>query len=127
MKLYSPIVTHPLQLMVAEKKGCVHIFNLEAKLPIITITCPEFPLLQADWSESNSLKVGAVGGSSWYVWDISKSSLPVESGPAHSTIATGFKWCRTSDSVFATTSVSGQFKVHHLGHQKVCLSVCLSA
>lgn len=109
--------------MVAEKKGRVHIFNLEEKLPIITITCPEFPLLQADWSESNSLKVGAVGNNSWYVWDISKSSLPLESSPAHNSIATGFKWCKTSDSVFTTVSVSGQFKTHHFGHHKVCRPV----
>ena len=80
--------------MVAEKKGSIHILSLETRLPMITITCPECPLVQADWSVSNSLMVGAVGGNSWYVWDISESSLPLESGPAHNTVATGFRWCK---------------------------------
>ena len=115
----SPLLHN--QLMVAEKKGCVHIFNLDARLPIVTITCPEYPLLQADWSMSNSLKVGAVAGTSWYVWNISQSSLPLETSPAHNTMATGFRWSQTSDSVFSTTSLAGQLKIQHLGHHKVVL------
>ena len=105
--------------MVAEKKGSIHILSLETRLPMITITCPECPLVQADWSVSNSLMVGAVGGNSWYVWDISESSLPLESGPAHNTVATGFRWCKTSSNVFSTTSLNGQLRIQHLGHHKV--------
>ena len=122
------------QVMVAEKKGRIRFYNLETRLPVMSLDCPKPPLLAADWSFTNPLTVGAVAGGTWFVWDTSRSSLPYDSHSAHLTAATSFRWCSTSDGVFATTSAGGQLKIHHYGHKKVgtgyskanhCLCVCV--
>ena len=105
---------------MAEKRGVIRFYNLDAEVPIRTLYCPQMPLMQADWLPSNSLKVGAVGGASWYLWDVSNSSQPYDSKADYGGVATGFSWCRSGDSVFSTLGANGQFKIHHYGHQKVC-------
>ena len=105
--------------MVAEKKGRIRFYNLETRLPVMSLDCPKPPLLAADWSLANPLTVGAVAGGSWFMWDTSRSSQPCDSHDAHQTVANGFRWCSTSDGVFATISAGGQVKIHHYGHKMV--------
>ena len=106
--------------MVAEKIGKVRFYNLDTKIPVRSLESPNLPLLQSDWSISNSLRVGGVTAGNWYVWDVSGSSQPCSMGQAGPGITNSFKWCCTSDNVFSTTSTNGHFKIHHCGHQKVC-------
>lgn len=95
-------------------------YNLETESPILSLDCPDGTLLQSDWSISNSLKIGGVGNSNWYMWDISQSSLPYDSqtitnaGPL-----TNFKWCPINDNVFATLGLKGLLQIYHYEHQKV--------
>ena len=36
-----------------------------------------------------------------------------------------YRWCPSSEQVFATIGNGNQVKVHHVGHQKVCgLELC---
>lgn len=93
---------------------------MESELPILSLETPGVSIVQADWSMTNSMKVGAVGGANWYLWDISKSSLPYDTKTFCSGgVATRFKWCCTSDVIFATLGIKGQVQIHHYDHQKV--------
>ena len=66
------------------------------------------------------MKVGGVGNSSWYVWDISQSSLPYDTQivPNNAQL-TNFKWCSVTDSVFATSGIKGSLQIRHYEHQNV--------
>lgn len=63
----------PLQLMVAEKKGTVRFYDLLTQQAILSLDCGQSPLMSADWCLSNTIKVGAVAGSDWLIWDITRS------------------------------------------------------
>jgi nuclear pore complex protein Nup37 len=125
-KLTSPgmsVSFHPnqmSQLLVTELSGIIRLYNIETKSPILSLECSGKTLVHADWSKANGLKVGGVGGSNWYLWDMSQYSVPYETQPvANGGPLTRFKWCNTSDSVFATLGMKGLFQIHHYNHQKI--------
>ena len=45
------------KLMVAEKSGILHLFNIVSYHPILSLDCGTGPLLSADWSLYNSLLI----------------------------------------------------------------------
>ena len=45
------------KLMVAEKSGILHMFNIVSYHPILSLDCGTGPLLSADWSLYNSLLI----------------------------------------------------------------------
>ena len=45
------------KLMVAEKNGVLHMFNIVSYHPILSLDCGTGPLLSADWSLYNSLLI----------------------------------------------------------------------
>ena len=45
------------KLMVAEKSGILHLFNIVSYHPILSLDCGNGPLLSADWSLYNSLLI----------------------------------------------------------------------
>lgn len=59
--------------MVAEKKGSIRFYDLLAQRAILSLDCAQSPLMSADWCLGNALKAGAVAGSDWLLWDISRS------------------------------------------------------
>lgn len=59
--------------MVAEKKGTIRFYDLLAQQAILSLDCGQSPLMSADWCLSNTIKVGAVAGSDWLIWDITRS------------------------------------------------------
>ena len=59
--------------MVAEKKGIIRFYNVLNQQPIMSLDCVRSPLLSADWCLGNSLKVAAVAGSEWCLFDTSRS------------------------------------------------------
>uniref|UniRef100_A0A3P9HGS1 Nucleoporin Nup37 n=1 Tax=Oryzias latipes TaxID=8090 RepID=A0A3P9HGS1_ORYLA len=123
-RLRSPGVSvcwHPeevFKLMVAEKKGTVRFYDLATHQAILSLDCG--PIASADWCFSNPIKVGAVSGNDWLIWDITRSSYPQEKRPAHRDKAHLFRWSRANDNLFATTGcpgkISSQLLIHHLGH-----------
>jgi len=69
------VVWHPEELskvMIAEKNGLIHIFNIASYKPIISLYSTGEPLLSSDWSLSNSLIIAAVVRSEMTVFDTSK-------------------------------------------------------
>uniref|UniRef100_A0A8C7HS73 Nucleoporin 37 n=1 Tax=Oncorhynchus kisutch TaxID=8019 RepID=A0A8C7HS73_ONCKI len=107
-------------LMVAEKKGTIRFYDLVTQQAILSLDCGQSPLMSADWCLSNTIKVGAVTGSDWVIWDITRSSYPQEKRPAHVERAGNFRWSRVNENLFSTTGcpgkISSQLLVHHLGH-----------
>uniref|UniRef100_A0A3P8TWX7 Nucleoporin 37 n=1 Tax=Amphiprion percula TaxID=161767 RepID=A0A3P8TWX7_AMPPE len=105
-------------LMVAEKKGTIRFYDLVTQQAILSLDCGT--LISADWCLTNTIKVGAVAGNDWLIWDITRSSYPQEKRPAHIDKARLFKWSRANENLFATTGcpgkISSQLFIHHLGH-----------
>ncbi|XP_076861504.1 nucleoporin Nup37 [Brachyhypopomus gauderio] len=127
-RLWSPGVSvcwHPeeaFKLMVAEKKGTIRFYDLVTQQAILSLDSGDTPLMCADWCLANTIKVGAVVGSDWLIWDITRSSYPQEKRPAHLDKARLFRWSRANEDLFSTTGCPGkinsQLLVHHLGHSQ---------
>ncbi|KAJ8392348.1 hypothetical protein AAFF_G00077120 [Aldrovandia affinis] len=78
---------HPeeiFKLMVAEKSGVVRFYNLITQQALLSLDSGQSPLMSADWCLANTIKVGAVTGNDWVIWDITRSSYPQEKRPVHS-------------------------------------------
>ncbi|XP_064397452.1 nucleoporin Nup37-like isoform X2 [Halichondria panicea] len=112
----------PAKLLVAEKSGRVRLYDLATEVPIMCLETGTAPLMSVDWSPSNSLYVGGVASGSWFVWDVSQSSRPLECRSVYQGPSSLFSWCPQSEGVFATVGLGRQLKVHHLGHQKIPIS-----
>ncbi|XP_067283389.1 nucleoporin Nup37 [Pseudorasbora parva] len=125
-RLRSPGVSvcwHPediCKLMVAEKKGTIRFYDLVTQHAILSLDSGQMPLMSADWCLTNTIKVGAVVANDWVIWDITRSSYPLEKRPAHVGKARHFRWSRANENLFTTTGYPGkinsQLLVHHLGH-----------
>ncbi|XP_076153525.1 nucleoporin Nup37 isoform X2 [Alosa pseudoharengus] len=125
-KLRSPgmsVCWHPaevLKLMVAEKRGAIRFYDLVSQQAILSLDCGQIPLMSADWCLANSIKVGAVVGTDWVIWDVTRSSYPQRKKPCHVDRARLFRWSRANENLFSTTGcpgkISSQLLVHHLSH-----------
>ncbi|KAJ7330206.1 Nucleoporin Nup37 [Desmophyllum pertusum] len=116
--------SEPNKLMVAEKNGIVRFYDLLSQQPIMSLSAGQVPLISADWSKTNALKVGAVAKDDWLIWDMSKSSLPEVADQAHSVNGVcKFRWSNVHDNLFATTGRPGNhINVYHLEHRKIPVS-----
>ncbi|XP_047905108.2 nucleoporin Nup37 isoform X2 [Anser cygnoides] len=120
---------HPdeaFKLMVAEKNGTIRFYDLITQQAILSLECEQTPLMSADWCLKNTLKIGAVAGNDWLIWDITRSSYPQDKSPVHVDRARLFRWSRVNENLFATTGYPGktttQLLVHHLGHPQPILT-----
>ncbi|XP_042549265.1 nucleoporin Nup37 [Dipodomys spectabilis] len=130
--LHSPgmsVCWHPeetFKLMVAEKNGTIRFYDLSAQQAILSLESEQAPLMSAHWCLKNTFKVGAVAGNDWLIWDITQSSYPQETRPAHMDRAYLFRWSGISEELFATTGYPGkmtsQIQIHHLGHPQPILT-----
>lgn len=59
--------------MVAEKNGTIRFYDLITQQAILSLESDQTPLMSADWCLRNTLKIGAVAGSDWLIWDITRS------------------------------------------------------
>uniref|UniRef100_A0A3B5MAK5 Nucleoporin 37 n=1 Tax=Xiphophorus couchianus TaxID=32473 RepID=A0A3B5MAK5_9TELE len=121
LRLHSPgmsVCWHPqeaFKLMVAEKKGTIRFYDLVTQQAILSLDSGHSgPLMSADWCLTNTIKVGAVVGNDWLIWDITRSRT--------SNLYTSFlfRWSFVNENLFATTGcpgkISSQVFIHHLGH-----------
>lgn len=58
------------KLMVAEKRGTIHIYNVEKRQITMSIECPKSPLMSADWCPRNHLFITALGAGEAAVFDL---------------------------------------------------------
>jgi len=59
--------------MVAEKQGLIRLYCVMTLQPFMSFDCAQTPLLSADWSLTNTLRVAAVAGTDWFIFDTSRS------------------------------------------------------
>ena len=89
------------KLMIAEKNGVVHLFNIVSYHPILSLDCGTSPLLSADWSLYNNLLIAASVRSDVIIWDISKMA-PITKKYMRQDNVRSVRMCPTSESVLAT-------------------------
>ncbi|XP_042324685.1 nucleoporin Nup37 isoform X2 [Sceloporus undulatus] len=113
------------KVMVAEKNGTIRFYDRVTHQAVLSLTTDQTPLMSASWCLKNTFKVGAVAGSDWFIWDITRSSYPLDKRPVHADRARLFRWSRVNENLFATTGYPGkmtsQLLVHHLGHPQPIL------
>ena len=72
------------KLLIGQKSGVICLYNAVSHQPILSLSSQLSPLLDMDWSSSNSLMVSAVGGSDLALMDMSSPSAPLISRTVHS-------------------------------------------
>jgi len=97
----------PLKLMVAEKSGTIRFFSITNQQPILSLDCGTTPLLAADWSSSNLLRVAAIAAGDWFLFDTSRSSRPIDSHPVHPGGGRLIRWSKSHDHLIATMGSPG--------------------
>lgn len=60
------------KILVAEKKGLVHLYNVRTQQTILTIESPKSTLMSADWSISKDSIVSAIASGEIYTWNLKK-------------------------------------------------------
>ena len=77
--------------MVAEKTGIIRFYDIITCQPIMSLDCGHAPLTSADWCRTDPLTVGAVAGSDWFMWDVTRSSRPEDRRQVHPEGAKNFR------------------------------------
>jgi len=105
----------PGQIMVAEKKGIVRFYSLATQQAFLSLDCGHSLLVSADWCFTNTLRITALAGTDWFIFDTSRSSFPLESMQAHCDGGSCIDWCWSHDHLLATTGRPGfQLKVFNI-------------
>jgi len=97
-------INDPTKLVVGEQNGCIRAYNSTTFQPVFTLNSMQSigNMMSCDWSILNPVKIGAVIGKQWFVWNIQKGSLPESSGTAHHGSSQEFKWSNIHDGIFST-------------------------
>ncbi|PSN45603.1 Nucleoporin Nup37 [Blattella germanica] len=114
------------KLLVAEKNGLLHLYNVINQQAILSFDSGNVPLMAADWSASNNLRVAAIAAGELLVWDVSKPSRPVEMRPVHVEGGQLLKISHLSDLHVATVGRPDmQLKVTHIKSKQPVLTASL--
>lgn len=112
----------PSKLMVAELGGKIRFYNVELKQAVQTLDCKKEGIMSADWCWLNPVKIGATAHLEWFLWDMSRSSYPLDSQQAHSVQSNKFLWSKHHEDVFLTLGgPKNTLKIYHLGHRQPIL------
>jgi len=114
------------KLLVAEKNGLIHLYNILSHQAILSLDSGCVPLMSADWSPSNCLLVAAVAGGELLVWDMSRPSLPIDARPVHVEGGQLLRFSQLSEHYIATVGQSDlQLKVTHVKSKHPALTALL--
>lgn len=91
------------KILIAEKSGVIHIFNIASYKPILSLHCGVEPLLSADWSMCNSLLIVAAVRSEIIAFDSSKMTVVCKKKLPQDIIKC-VKFSPFSDTLIATAS-----------------------
>lgn len=114
------------KLLVAEKNGIIHLYNILSHQAILSVDSGCIPLMSADWSPSNSLHVAAIAAGELLVWDISRPSLPIDARPVHVEGGQLLRFSQLSDQYIATVGQADlQLKVTYIKSKHPALTASL--
>ncbi|XP_001359989.3 nucleoporin Nup37 [Drosophila pseudoobscura] len=80
------IKSHPddnEKVLVAEKRGIIHLYNVRQNQTVLSVESPKFPLMSADWAQSNRLFVSALAGGDVITWDLNRPFVPADVKQIH--------------------------------------------
>ncbi|XP_017052323.1 nucleoporin Nup37 [Drosophila ficusphila] len=73
----------PHKVLVAEKRGIIHLYNVRSKQTVISVESPKFPLMSADWAQSNKLFITSLAGGDVITWDLNRPFVPADVKQVH--------------------------------------------
>ncbi|XP_065669059.1 nucleoporin Nup37 [Hydra vulgaris] len=113
------------KLLVGEQNGTIRLYDVFSYLPLFTLSClnASSVLTSVDWSLLDPQKIGCVAGKYWYIWDVSKGSIPESSGVAHSDSAHEFRFSNIDARIYSTRGrPENEFKVYFSHKDKIPVS-----
>lgn len=116
----------PGKVVVAQKNGLIKIFSLDLQHQISSCDCGISPLMAIDLCNSDEDIIGAVAGTEWMVFQLSRSSQPLEKRQAHTDGVQDIKWCKSNPNLLATSGRPGrQIKVFSTRHHQMPLNTSI--
>uniref|UniRef100_A0AAG5DLV7 Nucleoporin Nup37 n=1 Tax=Anopheles atroparvus TaxID=41427 RepID=A0AAG5DLV7_ANOAO len=105
----------PGHLLIAEKLGTLHVYNVLQESSVLTVDTDTNPLTYMDWSLNNSSYVAAMACGSIHLWDLQNSNWPVENNVMHDECGHIVKFSPRSDYIVATIGrPNATLKVIHM-------------
>ncbi|XP_055904017.1 nucleoporin Nup37 [Eupeodes corollae] len=92
----------PGKVLVAEKKGIIHLYNVRSQQAIMSLESPKVPLMSADWSLHNRLFVTALAGGDVITWDLRRTCGPADVKQIHEDGGRTVKFSPNSEVVYAS-------------------------
>jgi nuclear pore complex protein Nup37 len=92
----------PGKLLVAEKCGLIHLFNVETQQAILSVEYSKVPLMYADWALNNSAFIVAVTGGDIVFWDLKKPARPADVKQIHEDCGQIVKFSPHTESIVAS-------------------------
>ncbi|XP_043268025.1 nucleoporin Nup37 [Venturia canescens] len=89
------------KLLVAEKNGLIHMYNVRSQQAIMSLDAGVIPLTCADWGP-NPLKVVCLASGELLLWDVSRPSRPTESRTLHIEGGLSVKFARGNENLVAS-------------------------
>lgn len=113
------------KLLVAEKNGLIHIYNIRSHQAIMSLDAGIVPLLSADWSP-NPLNVACLAAGELIFWDVSRPSRPLESRTHYVEGGIVLKFTSSNENLVATIGrPENILKVMNLRTKQVVMSASL--
>ncbi|XP_011499458.1 PREDICTED: nucleoporin Nup37 [Ceratosolen solmsi marchali] len=89
------------KLLVAEKNGIIHMYNVTSERAIMSVDAGTIPLSTADWG-LNPLKVACIASGELITWDMSRPSRPLETRTLHIEGGTIMKFSPSNENLVAS-------------------------
>lgn len=115
------------KLLVAEKNGLIHMYNVRSQQAIMSLDAGVIPLTCADWGP-DPLKVVCLASGELLIWDVSRPSRPTESRTLHVEGGLSVRFARSNENLVASLGrPDNLIKVTNLRTKQVvlCGKVCL--
>lgn len=92
----------PEKLLVAEKNGIIHLYNIPDEEVLLSVETICNPLMCADWSLSNSAFVCAIAAGETFIWDLKCLSRPIDSKHIHEDVGLAIKFSPHNELITAS-------------------------
>lgn len=92
----------PFKVMVAEKKGLIHLYNVRSQQAIMSVESPKNPLMSADWAVNNRMFITALAGGDIITWDLRKPCSPSNIKQVHEDGGRVVRFSPNSESVLSS-------------------------
>lgn len=90
------------KLLVAEKKGTIHLYNVPEEEVLLSVEAPRNPLMCADWALSNAAFVACIAAGETFVWDLKTPSRPIDTKHVHEDVGITIKFSPHNELVTAS-------------------------